>query len=239
VLLDFARPRPAELDATDAAALEDHLFRCDTCAALAEAERRLDERLGQSMRQVEVPQGLKKMILERTEAAQSDQFRRRLKRWTRPLTAAAALLIAVGGVWAWSILHPPRPDLDEALRKANELAVAPPAREERMAEFKGTFGISTVFPEDFKYELLKEMAIGSFQGKKVPLLVFSRNGQVARVLILSDWDFDFSGLDDHGPFSPGYSEKLDFIKHSSGRYAYVIYYTGDDWRWLRTESPSL
>ncbi len=239
MLLEFARPQPAELAAAEAAALEDHLFQCETCAALAAAERRFDEHLGRALRQVEVPAGLKKMILQRTEAARADWLRQRLKRWGRPLAVAAALLLAVGSVWTWNVLHPPRVDLEEALRLSNERAVNPPSREDRMAEFKNLFGINTVFPEDFKYGLLKEMAIGSFQGKKVPVLVFHRNDKFARVYILSSWDFDLTSLDRQGPFPPGYSEKLDFLRPASGRYAYVIYYTGEDWRWLRTESPAL
>src|SRR5262249_35675260 len=131
VLLDFARPRPAELDAADAAALEDHLFQCDACAALAGAERRLDEHLGRAMRQVEVPPGWKKMLLERPDAARAGGFRSRLKRGARPLAAAAALLLPVGGVWPWNVFPPPRPELEEALRKADELVVRSPSREER------------------------------------------------------------------------------------------------------------
>jgi hypothetical protein len=241
LLLDFARPRAPELDAVDAAALEDHLFQCRACAVRAGAERRLDEQLGRVMGRVEVPPGLKGMILDRTAAARADWSRRRLQRWARPLAVAAVLLVSVLGVWAWGIFFPPRVDLEQVMQKRDELAVAPPGRDARMAEFKTQFGVSTVFPEELNYLLLKEMALGYFQDKKVPLLIFNRHDQVrasARVFILSDWDFNLKGLAGHDPLPPGY-EKMDFFMHRSGRFAYVIFYTGDDWRWLRTESLAL
>ena len=42
LLLDFARPRPAELAAEEAAALEGHLTGCPECDSLARTERQLD-----------------------------------------------------------------------------------------------------------------------------------------------------------------------------------------------------
>jgi HAMP domain-containing protein len=242
-LLDFARRRPPELDAADAAALEDHLFQCHPCAALAAAQRRFDEPLGRAMRRVEVPPGLKTMILDRLDAARADCSRRRTKRWARALAAAAAILIAVGGVWYWqSVVSRPSINLEDLRESVQQQAVISRTRDDVTAEIKAKFGVATVLPDDLNYNLLTHTALDKFDGKWVPLLIFNRNDQArahAAVYVLSDGQFNLQGLTGHDPSPAGYSNKVDVLLHPNGRYAYVIIYTGDDWRWLRTELQSL
>ena len=53
--LEYARPASAEMDATEAGALDEHLSTCETCDQLARAEHRADEAVGKAMRRVDVP----------------------------------------------------------------------------------------------------------------------------------------------------------------------------------------
>src|SRR5438094_788506 len=92
LLLDFARPIPAELEADASRDLEHHLAGCADCDSLARAERRLDEPLGRAMRAVPLPLGLRDRLLARLDAERGAWQRR----WMfRSLAAAAALALAV------------------------------------------------------------------------------------------------------------------------------------------------
>jgi hypothetical protein len=243
LLLDFDRPRAPELDAAESAALEDHLLRCRSCAALAGAERRADEALGRAMRAVEVPPGLKKMILDRAAAAREDAERRQFKRRLRALAAAAAVLLCVGGIWYW--INLPRDfDLPSVRETVHQQEISPRDRDALVAEFKSQFGIDTVLPDDLNYALLTCTALGKVQGQTVPLLVFNRNendkaNAHALVYVLSDRQFNLKGLAATDPDPQGYRHKVDVVVHPSGRYAYLIVYTGNDLRWLRKELQSL
>src|ERR1700752_2772031 len=89
LLLNFARPQARDLDPEEAGDLENHLDRCSDCHGLARGERRLDERLGQAMRQVEVPAGLREQLLARLEAERGDWYRRRFGHTMGPAAAPA------------------------------------------------------------------------------------------------------------------------------------------------------
>ncbi len=103
LLLDFARPRPRELEAEEAGALEGHLDRCSECHGLADGQRRLDERLGQAMRQVEVPAGLHEQLLARLESERGEWHRRRFAHTARIAVAAAAVLVLGWAGWHWML----------------------------------------------------------------------------------------------------------------------------------------
>ena len=76
LLSDFARPQ--DLGRADAAAFEGHIADCPECAAVVGAERRLDQRLGEAMRHVPVPEGLRGRLLDRLAAERRGWYRRRL-----------------------------------------------------------------------------------------------------------------------------------------------------------------
>src|SRR5579864_8425046 len=78
LLLDFARPQAVELETRDADELASHLDQCPDCGPAAHAERRLDECLGRSMRQIEVPANLRPNVLTRLHAERADWYRHRL-----------------------------------------------------------------------------------------------------------------------------------------------------------------
>lgn len=242
LLFDFARPRPAELDAAERAALEDHLLHCSACAALAGAERRADEALGRAMRAVEVPPGLKKMILDRAAAAREDAERRRFKRRLRVFAAAAALLLCAGGIWYWVSL-PHVLDVMAFRQRIHDQEISPRDRDALTAEFKAQYGVETVLPDDLNYGLLTCIAVGKVQGQTVPLLIFNRTGNeresaYAHVYVLSDRQFDLKGVAATDPDPHGYRHKVDVVVHPNGRYAYLIVYTGNDLRWLRKDSQA-
>jgi hypothetical protein len=243
LLLEFARRRAAELDAAERAALDNHLLHCRSCAALAGAERRADEALGRAMRAVEVPPGLKKMILDRAAAAREDAERRRFKRRLRAMAAAAALLLCGGAIWYWVSL-PRVLDLVAFRQDVHDQEISPRDRETLTAAFKSQFGIDTVLPDDLNYLLLTGIAVGKVQGQTVPLLFFNRTGRegenaYALVYVLSDRQFDLKGVAATDPDPQGYRHKVDVVVHPNGRYAYLIVYTGNDLRWLRKELQSL
>src|SRR5262249_43950502 len=106
LLLEFARPQCAELEATDAEALERHLADCPDCATLAQYERRLDERLGQAMRAVPVPQDLRKRLLNRLAVERDAWYRRWLVRAAGLVGAAAAIGLVVWAGINWGKHQP-------------------------------------------------------------------------------------------------------------------------------------
>src|SRR5262245_47235500 len=99
LLMEFARPGSAELDAGEADALQQHLADCPDCAALAAAERRADEHIGRAIREVPLPEGLQKRLLKRLDDERTAWYLRRVTR----VAAAAILLFAVGllGYFLW------------------------------------------------------------------------------------------------------------------------------------------
>src|SRR5690242_15755148 len=104
LLLDYARPAPAELPGGDAAALEGHLTACPECEALARAERQADDRLGRAVRDVPVPDGLRDRLLARLGAERRRWYPRRLTWGGGTLAGAAAALLLAFGLWRY--FHP-------------------------------------------------------------------------------------------------------------------------------------
>src|SRR5262245_10465360 len=98
LLLEFARPLTAELDAGEAEALQGHLADCPECGALAREERRLDEHLGRAVRDVPVPEGLRDRLLARLATERDAWFRRWL---LRAVGVAAGIALAVWLVWLY------------------------------------------------------------------------------------------------------------------------------------------
>src|SRR5438067_9091030 len=103
LLLEFARPFTTELDATEAAALEQHLAGCPNCRAAAHVERCVEEQLRAAMQAVPAPGGMRSALLARLSAERRNGWQ---KRWAiNGLATAAALLLAVWGVHAWLYPH--------------------------------------------------------------------------------------------------------------------------------------
>src|SRR5437660_2739927 len=161
LLLEFARPRIAELPPSDGDALEAHLASCTDCDALARAEREADARLGQAMQAVPLPEGLRDRILARLEADRADQRRRRLG-WTIRFAAAAALLLAVS-LFALTFLGKNKPELDlQALlfQHSNSSGRQTSENVER--------DLRSPAPAAFNYAFLNLHGTAYCQGKPVP-----------------------------------------------------------------------
>jgi hypothetical protein len=249
LLLDFARPRAAELDAAETAALDDHLAACSDCDLTARAERRADEPVGKAMRQIDVPDRLRGRILERLAEGRADARRRRFRHGLRLTAAAAAFFLAVFGVWWWQSLNRPAFPAAELLNVSETRAQVPPSPSQIADEFKAR-GVAAVAPAGLNYNYLVWTALDVVKSRRAPCLIFNRQDgagadRFAIVYIVPEAEYDVTGeAFPRGNFSSSSKYRLsgDVLPMQSGergeRYGYVVFYTGDDWNWLRQPSDA-
>jgi hypothetical protein len=220
LLLDFARPLTTELEAGEAAALEEHLADCAECGALAQVERRFDDRVAVAMRAVAVPDALPARILTRLAAARSHSRRRHLLKASASLAAAAAVVFVV--VYLGFGRHKP-----VVITDPNEvwLEVAPPGDSAEVANwFKERYHRSVAPPPQFDYRFLAFAGQAEFKDQRVPLLLFQREVGRAYVYVLSERDFDVTALRTGGP-----PYKVLVLRHPDHPgVAYLVAYTSDD-----------
>jgi hypothetical protein len=229
------------LDAVDADALRAHLVQCPECATLARSERALDARLGQAMRQVPVPDGLRARILARLA---EDRPVERPRWWKQPFglgAAAAAVLAAVLAAYAFFPRQRPALELTVVF---NQLNLTRPGAEAVSEDLK-QLGISVQAPDWFNYHFHTGDGVAILPGypeKRVPVIDFE-NKQArsrARVYIVSDRQFDLRSLaDDPALADPSYTNRLTVrfpearLEYRPGDHeAYLISYTGDNVNWL-------
>ena len=182
LLLDFARPQARELVPEEAGALESHLDRCPDCYGLAHVERQFDERLGQAMRQIETPAGLREQLLARLEADRGDWHRRRFGHTMRTVAAAAAVLLLGWGAWHWLIVSTqPQLDLVKIADFANHTAAEDPRV--KVTESLKRMGVETPLSPQFNYNLLvwppALAELPGYPSQKVPSLLFEQGGRLA------------------------------------------------------------
>ena len=232
LLLDYARPAPAELPGGDAAALEGHLTACPECEALARAERQLDDHLGRAVRDVPVPDGLRDRLLARLRAERRRWYRRWALRGAGAAAAAASLVLAIG-LWAhWRASRLPAPDVETI---AYDVSV-------QNAQRASADGVETWFgqkcpgrlagtPREFdgqplNYNALAYYDLGYCQGERVPMLLFVHGADQARVYILSGEQFNLAGLTDDSSDSGGYKTAVR-SSPADARIKYLFIYTGN------------
>jgi hypothetical protein len=228
LLLNFARPRPAELPADEAAALEGHLTGCPDCDCLSRAERQLDDHLGRAVRDVPDPEGLRGRLLDRLAAERQGWNRRWLLRGAGVATAAAAAVVIFVGLW----LHwrPPLPTLNpqEALAVQMELRNASPELVED--GFKEKYGMTVVAPREWlplNYTLLTHYGPCSCQGRIVPMLLFQRGNDRARIYIVTNRQFDVKDAANLLPENSG-GFTVEVRPHPDNpNIVYVIVYSGN------------
>jgi hypothetical protein len=249
LLLEYVRPRSAELDPAETGALEEHLSTCETCDQSARGERRADEAVGRAMRQVEVPDQLRNSILDRLKADRGDRRRRWIAYGMCSAAAVAALVLLAVGMGRWYGTRPAFPV--EPMLIDPPHGRGPATSEEVKAAFAAR-GVEATPPDDFNYSYLRLMLVSNIEGRQTPLLVFNNAGkpedgvlpQHALVFLISESQFDLNAL----PMKPqfGVDNYANEYKCVTGvqvngdkRSGYVVYYTGDDWKkWLlRTPSP--
>ncbi|MBV9123155.1 MAG: hypothetical protein JO112_07350, partial [Planctomycetes bacterium] len=182
LLLAFRRPWGTELEESEAEALKRHLAECPECGAQARA----DEHLGRAVRAVAVPEGLRDRIFKQLEIERDRQARPRRLWWAGGLTAAAAVLLALW--FGWQNRSHPRVEVEQvAYDVFQQIANPLPGTVEEW--FQGQ-GVHTVAPRDFNYALLRFYGLEDFEGKRVPMLLFTQGKDQARVYILSQTEFN-------------------------------------------------
>jgi hypothetical protein len=236
LLLDFARPQARELGPEEVGALENHLDHCADCHGLARAERGLDERLGNAMRQVELPAGLRDRLWARLEAERGDWHRRRFGHAMRLAAAAAVLLLLSWGAVRW-VLHHSRPLIDpqQVARAVNDEAMQDP-RTRIEAELK-RMGVETTLSPQLNYNLVIAPAslaeLPGFPNQQVAMLVFSRNGRFATVYLVST-----EQLRDGIPLAVGGATfKVDVLPSAGEAYTFLVVHDGDNLDWLQPPEP--
>lgn len=227
LLLDFTRPTPTELEASEAEALENHLLDCSACARLVREERRLDEHVGQAMRDVAVPLGLRERLIAGLQREPLVLPQRRFSRGVWSLVAAAAvLLLAIGG----AVLATRPRSVDLAQLQDSAWAQFNPQREQVDSWLQaGHFRVPS--PSGFNYSLLTHYDVARLDSRTVPMLLFTfpREGRVeqARVYLLDSRQFNLASLRDSPPvFESGCV--VDFIPHPSDpRFGYLVVHNAD------------
>jgi hypothetical protein len=239
LLLELARTHASDLGAAEADELQQHLGRCPGCSARDSAGRRLDERLGGAMRQVEVPEGLRDRVLARLEAERGRWYRQRLGHGMRALAAVAALLVLAWAWWHWFPPRPPTVDVEEFLQQAEADALQP--SRDRVQESLRRIGADAPLPENFNYAFLTAYGVTELPGqpgRKVALLEFThpRLHVQALVYVLPDREFNLDGLTPRAVTGSRY--KLQVIFPEAQPCALLVLHTGEDLSWLLVSEPA-
>ena len=235
LLLEFARPGAAELDARESNELAGHLDHCPDCNTAARTEKRLDDWLGRAMRQVEVPGALRANVVARLHAGRTEWYRQRIGHYVRFAAAAAAVVFVVWGAIRWSQPAPTVLDLDGLCQQTQEFRVS--MSQEKVQEWLRELGTDVPAPADLRYQYLAmPPAMAKLQGRDAPVLYFhdpTNADRTARVYILSaKKNFDLKKLPTN--FSPqgGYDDHVEVVSPSDG-IAFLTFYTGDNLVWLK------
>jgi hypothetical protein len=217
LLLDFARPLSAELEESDGEALAGHLADCSSCGALQRTERRLDDKLGQAMRAVPIPVGLRDRLLHNLAGQRDAWYRRRLLLWGLP-AAAAVLLVWLGVTWL------NRRDAVDIAALSEVLNREQPASAEEVGAFFQKPHLRG--PSGFNYQLLTHGSWANIQGRAVPLLEFRSGPETAWVYIIDGRHFDVGALDlPNLPSGRRYSVQV-IQPRGDRQQAYVVVFTG-------------
>jgi len=229
-LLDFHRPDHGELPPEEVTELERHLAGCTDCDAAGRAERRFDETLAPTMRDVPVPDGLKDRLLNRLREERWSVVYRRLARAGRVAAVAAALLV---GVLLWNhyrVVPPPQLNLPEIAKEEREQYRSLSASGVENW-FQSKHQVTMTAPP-LNYRYLADYRLADVQGKPVPKLSFHRDDPSyvrANVYVVTQAQFDLNALkpEDANQFDSGDGPHLK-IWHPSPEFAYVIFYDGND-----------
>jgi hypothetical protein len=228
MLLDFARPWAAELDAADAGALRDHLATCPACATQAEAEHRIDEHLGSAIRDVAVPAGLRGRLLARLARERSASWRRRALRVS---AVAAMVALVVTLYWSWQYTRRPVLDPDRIVAELDRQTANSP---DKVEEWFRQQGVTMIAPTNIgeggaqlNYTLLSSYGFGELLGVRVPYLVFFHPGSgVARIYVVSDPPFKVE--EQNLRPAVGSSHRVEVKRHPEQPHVYyVVIYTSE------------
>lgn len=218
MLLNFAYRGCEELDATEGDALQQHLAQCPECAALVQADRQLDETIGQAMRAIAVPADLKQKVLTRLAVE-----RPRLP-WKRlSYAAAAAVLLTITGGLGWYYYLLPEITVAYLQEYASR---AKGWNEDQVEQYFDDHGMPVRAPRMFDYSYLRHVDIVELKGRRVAKLSFTRieNERIASadVLILSPRQFRMNDLPEMD--APHFTSIR--IRHNDD-FTYVMLYDGN------------
>jgi hypothetical protein len=230
-LLVFDRPLASELAPPDAEALRTHLADCGACGRLAQAERTFDDQLGQALRAVPIPEGLRERLLTQLAAERDDWYRGWLLRGTG---IAAAVALLTWGLWSWLGQKPEPLSPQQVSHEFFARAGLPPAELEKSFRDQG---VNMVAPPQFNYHFLTWYTLAEFQNEMVPYLEFRRGDAFARVFVLSDRQFNLQNVAGMLPADSGgfKVEMQTFPVGGPPRFAFVIVYSGDSLDAFRVE----
>src|SRR5262249_11548625 len=147
---------------------------------LAEAERQADLSLGQAMRDVPLPEGLRERLETGLRAERRQWYRRRV---VTALAAAAAVFVAI--TLGLSVLAGQREAID-AEWLCNDAAGQRAASPEYVERWFADRGVTVHAPRDFNYALLTSCGLDQLQHtKRVPRLLFQSPAGEVWLYILS------------------------------------------------------
>jgi hypothetical protein len=241
LLLECSGRHAAELDAAEAEALERHLAGCADCAARAGAERHCDEALGRAMRQVEVPPGLRRQLLDRLEKDRAQWRRHRWVQLARLTAAAAALVLLAWGAWYWLANSSAPLQPEYVWQQANRTPIG-------KAEVEQTFRRldAPAAAPDLNYAWLTFRGLGEvpgYPGRVVPVLLFHRQVQEAAVYVLDTRRFGLPPQAGEYESQSGQRLQLSILGQDGNpyrdgeRFAYLVLHNGGDLDWLRPAEP--
>jgi hypothetical protein len=232
LLLAFPQTGPDAPTGDEATELRDHLAVCPECDAAFRAEARVDAHIGRAMRDVPVPTGLKEQLLKRLAEERVEAWRKRLLQAVRGVAAAAAVLIAVGvGLGLWNLLRGREINVTDVHIAWN---VARPMNAEGVeAEFQA-MGYRNCAPDFVNYTspkaafMIGEGPVPGYPDRKAPRMMFvGPRGEHAVLIGINERQYK---VPEYTP-EDGYKYRVEVVR--TGRWAWVVLYTGDNWDWLR------
>jgi hypothetical protein len=235
LLLFFSRPDGAESDRTDEQALADHIAACAECEVWSASERALDQALAASMKKVPIPDGLHARLTQKLSSEATAQRRRRFRARARLAAAIAACFVLVGmSVFYFGRRTLPSVDLDWWQRTANDQHASGAKRVEDW--FQSEYGVNVSAPPNCNYSLLDYYGIFLHPGgERLPELVFVHGTDRARIIVVTDAQFDLVKAAAESPVNSGGFRVAyrphPFIPHVG----YVILYNTNSLDWLVTE----
>jgi hypothetical protein len=165
-------------------ALAAHIQACPHCGGAAAFE----SALGTAMNAVPVPAGLHERLLKSASVRRSAEFRRAVGRsFAIAATVVAALGVGAGAFWRT------RPNLD-----TNGLAIRGEIERETPKETVHNWLVRKHLPADlpldFEYRWHSFHGTGELGEAEVPVVVFQRGAEFARVYIVKDSDAKLASL---------------------------------------------
>lgn len=237
LLLDMSGGHPAELDAAEAAALQQHLQQCPLCEQIADNERRADAALRRAMQDIPIPEGLPVRLLAKLDA-QRDAFYRRLL--VRAAALAAAVLLVVGLGWyataPWRRTTLDLEQLHELAHRRNGASLTHNVEDDVNAWLQRVGGAHLLAPREFDYGKLATYQLTALLDRtQVPMLLFISTSRgepcFAQVYVLSDTRFNFEALNRSQDLVSGIGPKVEILANpSTDRLRYLVIFTGADLR---------